>query len=74
MEEVQKKEGLACVCAECGTVIRIVAMVDPAQHGRVSHGICPACADRLYGGIFRKRTSAPDDSRPARPPGGARAG
>ncbi len=59
MEEVQRKEGLVCVCAECGATIRVVALVDPAQHGLVSHGICPACAERLYGGIFnRKRASA----------------
>jgi hypothetical protein len=76
MEEVQKREGLTCVCAECGTIIRIIAMADPAQHGLVSHGICPACAERLYGSIFRSHAAAPGSPPPstARRPGGERAG
>ncbi len=53
MEEVQKREGLVCICAECKRVIRVVGRVDPADARLISHGICPACADRLYGGIFR---------------------
>ena len=78
MEEVQRKEGLVCVCAECGATIRVVAMVDPAQHGLVSHGICPACAERLYGGIFNRQKAPAKSSAgvgPAsvspRPPGAA---
>ena len=56
MEEVQKREGLVCICAECQKVIRTVGHVDPADAPLVSHGICPACADKLYGSIFRKES------------------
>ncbi len=54
MEEVQKREGLVCICAECKRVIRVVGRADPADARLISHGICPDCADRLYGSIFRK--------------------
>ena len=57
MEKVQKRQGLICVCAECKNVIRTVGVVAPGGRPLVSHGICPACADKLYGEIFRTRTS-----------------
>jgi hypothetical protein len=54
MEDVQKREGLVCICAECKTVISTVGGRDPAAAKLISHGICPACADKLYGYIFRR--------------------
>ena len=54
MEEVQKREGLVCICAECKKVIRTIGTADMADVPLVSHGICPACAEKLYGDIFRK--------------------
>lgn len=56
MEKVQKREGLICVCAECKTVMRTIGVVPPGATPMVSHGICRACADKLYGEIFRGRT------------------
>ena len=56
MEKVEKREGLLCVCAECGKVIRTVGTVTPESKPLLSHGICTECADRLYGDIFRKMT------------------
>jgi hypothetical protein len=55
VEKVQKREGLICVCAECNAVIRTIGAVSPGGTPLVSHGICPACAERLYGGILRGR-------------------
>jgi hypothetical protein len=57
MEKVQKRQGLICVCAECKKVIRTVGVVAPGARPLVSHGICPVCAEKLYGEIFRSRTS-----------------
>ncbi len=56
MEKVQKSEGLICICAECKKVIRRVGITRaPESPPLVSHGICPECAERLYGDIFRKK-------------------
>jgi hypothetical protein len=55
MDKVQKHEGLVCVCAECKVVIRTVGTVPPGSTPLISHGICPACAEKLYGEIFRAR-------------------
>lgn len=55
MEKVQKSEGLICICAECKKVIKIVGDVSPEVPPLISHGICPACAERLYGDYFRKK-------------------
>jgi hypothetical protein len=57
MEKVQKRQGLICVCAECKKVIRTIGVVAPGARPLVSHGICPVCADKLYGEIFRSRTN-----------------
>jgi hypothetical protein len=57
MEKVQKRQGLICVCAECKKVIRTVGIVAPGARPLVSHGICPVCADKLYGEIFRSHGS-----------------
>jgi len=54
MEKVRKQEGLVCVCAECNRVIGVVGVVTPGASPRISHGICPECATKLYGDIFRK--------------------
>jgi hypothetical protein len=54
MEKVQKREGLVCICAECKKVIRLVGNVTAGADPVVSHGICPVCADKLYGHLFRK--------------------
>jgi hypothetical protein len=53
MEKVQKREGLICICAECQKVIRTVGIVPSGGTPLLSHGICPECAERLYGDIFR---------------------
>ncbi|MGA2974456.1 MAG: hypothetical protein ABSF77_04025 [Spirochaetia bacterium] len=53
MEKVQKSEGLICICAECNKVIRVVGAVPLNGKALVSHGICPECADKLYGELFR---------------------
>ena len=55
MEKVQKSEGLICICAECKKVIRLIGATAPGVRPLVSHGICPECAEKLYGDIFRKR-------------------
>ena len=55
MEKVQKREGLICICAECQKVIRCIGTVSPGTSPLVSHGICPACAEKLYGDLFRAR-------------------
>ena len=52
MEKVQKQEGLVCICAECQKVIRTVGTIPPGATPLLSHGICPECAQRLYGDIF----------------------
>ncbi len=59
VEQVQKKEGLVCVCAECQKVIKIVGTIPPGGSPLLSHGICPECAERLYGDIFRGTDSSP---------------
>ena len=67
MEKIQKREGLVCVCAECKQVIGTVGRVSTEANPRISHGICPACADRLYGDIFRRaqgRKPAAADGQP----------
>lgn len=51
----QKREGLVCICAECKKVIKIVGEVTSDSAPVVSHGICPECAQLLYGDLFRKR-------------------
>ena len=56
MEKVQKREGLICICAECQKVIRMIGTVSGEEKPLISHGICSACADRLYGDIFRKES------------------
>ena len=55
MEKVQRREGLICICAECKKVIRIVGKRGREKESTpiVSHGICPECAERLYGDLFR---------------------
>ncbi len=58
MEKVQKREGLVCICAECRKVIRLVGNVTPGVTPVVSHGICPVCADKLYGHLFNRRQRA----------------
>jgi hypothetical protein len=55
MEKVQKREGLVCICAECKKVIRLIGTVTVGVTPMVSHGICPVCADKLYGHLFRSR-------------------
>ncbi|MGA2640616.1 MAG: hypothetical protein ABSG21_06900 [Spirochaetia bacterium] len=55
MEKVQKREALVCVCAECKAIIRTIGTVAPGATPLVSHGICPACAEKLYGEMFRSR-------------------
>lgn len=53
METVHRRHGLVCVCAECRAVIQTIGIVAAGETPLVSHGICPACADKLYGAIFR---------------------
>ena len=57
MEKVQKSEGLICICAECKKVIRMVGERVPRRCRRSSAtASVPACAERLYGDYFRKKT------------------
>ncbi len=56
MEKVQRREGLVCICAECKRVINVVGEVKSDSTPAVSHGICPECAERLYGDLFKKRS------------------
>jgi hypothetical protein len=66
MEKVQKRQGLICVCAECKTVIQRIGDASDGETPLVSHGICAACADRLYGHIFRgTRRAEPVGDSPA---------
>jgi hypothetical protein len=55
MEKVKGREGLICICAECKRVIKIVGEVAPPEGQVVSHGICPECAEHLYGDLFRRK-------------------
>jgi hypothetical protein len=64
MEEVQKREGLVCICAECKRIIRVVGSPESEDPHLISHGICPACAEKLYGHLFRKG-SAPGGGGPS---------
>ncbi len=52
---------LVTICAECK---RVIGLRDPSVRPKpgssgdetlVSHGICEACARRLYGSIFNRR-------------------
>ena len=71
LEKVQKREGLVCVCAECKKVIKVVGNVAADSAPLISHGICPECAERLYGSLFR----GPDENgATVRPPGAGGAG
>ena len=54
MENVEKREALVCVCAECNRVIRTIGVLSVDATPLLSHGICPECAERLYGDIFRR--------------------
>ena len=58
MEEVQKREGLVCICAECKRIIRVVGLMESENPHLISHGICPACAEKLYGHLFRKGSAS----------------
>jgi len=79
MEKIRKREGLVCVCAECRNVYSFVGTVPAGAQPRVTHGICPACAERLYGEIFRAGARCPASAAaapglPPRPPSSAAAG
>jgi len=78
METIRKREGLVCVCAECKNVYSFVGTVPAGSQPRITHGICPACAERLYGEIFRAGARADAEAAEApgapRPPSSARAG
>ena len=54
MENVRARDGLVCICVECKKIIRTVGDCDPADAPLVSHGICPACAAKLYGTLARQ--------------------
>jgi hypothetical protein len=49
VEKVDKREGLICICAECKKVIRFLGTVTDEAQALISHGICPECAEKLYG-------------------------
>ena len=53
MEKVQSREGLVCICAECKKVISIVGTASTDTPQLVSHGICHACAEKLYVEYFK---------------------
>lgn len=58
MEKVGKREGLICVCAECNKVISLFGAVQDKTRALVSHGICPECAEKLYGDILHTKKEA----------------
>ena len=49
VEKVDRREGLICICAECKKVIRFLGTVTDEAQALISHGICPECAEKLYG-------------------------
>jgi hypothetical protein len=49
VEKVDSREGLICICAECKKVIRFLGTVTDEAQALISHGICPECAEKLYG-------------------------
>lgn len=49
MDNVDRREGLICICAECKKVIRFLGTVMDETQALISHGICPECAEKLYG-------------------------
>jgi hypothetical protein len=49
VENVDRREGLICICAECKKVIRFLGTVTDEAQALISHGICPECAEKLYG-------------------------
>ena len=61
MERVQKREGLVCICAECGAVIQSHGCTGSSGTPLVSHGICAACSEKLYGFTLGGSAAAPDD-------------
>ena len=67
MEKVKKHQGLVCVCAECGSVIRTIGFVPAGETPLLSHGICAACAEKLYGELLG---SIPRASHAGDPPTG----
>jgi len=48
----------AVVCAQCGRVRVGEVWRTVLPVGRLSHSICPTCAERLYGSIWRRRAEA----------------
>ncbi len=65
MQKVQRREGLVCICAECKKVIKVVGNVTPQKSHLISHGICPECASRLYGDLFKKKGTKPPSAEGA---------
>ena len=51
VDKVDTQEGLICICAECKKVIRFLGTVTNEAHALISHGICPECAEKLYGDL-----------------------
>jgi hypothetical protein len=56
VDKVDRREGLICICAECKKVIRFLGTVSDEAQALISHGICPECAEKLYGELV---TAAP---------------
>ncbi len=59
VDKVDRREGLICICAECKKVIRFLGTVTNEAQALISHGICPECAEKLYGELVTA------DSRPS---------
>jgi hypothetical protein len=59
VDKVDRREGLICICAECKKVIRFLGTVTNEAQALISHGICPECAEKLYGELV---TAAPRSS------------
>jgi hypothetical protein len=56
MEKVRRD--LVCICAECSKIIKFLGNVENLGTALVSHGICPDCAQKLYGGILSPLSGA----------------
>lgn len=60
-EKNVKLNGILSVCAKCSKIRNedgrweeMIEYILKHSEARFSHGICPCCAESLYGGIFKK--------------------
>jgi CheY-like chemotaxis protein len=82
LEQVKQLKGLLPICAECKSIRddkgywnALETYIQEHSDARVSHGICPACAKKLYpdfaGRLSDPKSTGPEILRADRfPPGG----